>query len=68
MNKFIVSLDTLTQSVTTTINEPQESIKLLTDSDLKQMGINNLRTCNELFKNAGKSRTYNRSSNYRSGF
>ena len=68
LNKFSVSFDNLTQSLTITINEPRDSFKLLTDSDLKQMGVNNLMTCNELLKNYGRSPTYNTGSAYRSGF
>ena len=67
-SKFTVSFDNLTQSLTITINEPQEAFKILTDSDLQKMGIQTRRTCNELLKNYGSSPTYNMSSAYRSGF
>ena len=67
-NKFSVSFDNLTQSLTISINEPQESFKLLTDSDLKQLGLTNLTTCNELLKNYGRSATYSLGSAYKSGF
>ena len=68
MNKFNVIFDNLTQSLSITINELQESFKLLTDADLKQMGINDLKTCNELLKNYGKSPTYDMVISYKSGF
>ncbi len=69
MNKLTVNFDHLTQSLTITINAPQELFKCLTDCDLKHMGLNNLMTCSELFKKKyERPPTNNMRSNYRSGF
>jgi len=67
-NKFTVTFDNFTQSLSIRMNEPQESFKLLTDNDLKIIGLNSLTTCNELLKNYGRSATYTSGSTYRSGF
>jgi hypothetical protein len=67
-NKFTVTFDNFTQSLSIRMNEPQESFKLLTDNDLKQIGLNNLTSCNELLKNYGRSAAYTSGSTYCSGF